>query len=415
MAVDLTCEFIGIKLKNPFLIASVPSAGSWGLARAAKAGWAGAIHWGAEPLGQRGAFYRGYIPREQDYIGKPPQWWSFENSCGPRDDVNPEQHLSPDRVENIIRRAKESGIVVGCNVFEGANPDAWTEVAQAAERGGADFIELNWSCPYFPESGMEIGTDPELRMSTMKAVRKGCSLPVMVKLNASLGSGMLAEAARGAVEAGADAISITNTMKGFVGVNIETGVPLACELCKDGKVRGMIGGISGPGIKPMGLRGVAEIRRAISVPISAIGGVDQWESAVEYMLMGATTIQVGTAVMLYGYKIVLGMIRGLEAYMERKGYKQITDFVGLTSDRYLVGEYVDPAEKQPRKMVINEEKCTGCGLCLVACQASNESGALRVEDKKARIDHKLCQTCNSCLIVCPEGAITVEWDPGYLK
>jgi len=414
MTVDLSVEWKGIKFPNPFLIASVPATCAWGINKAAKYGWGGAIHWQGEVQSSEGASYHGYIPRDYTFIDKPPFWWSFQNSCGPKAEVDPKQFAPPDRVERFIRQSKESGMIVGANLQEGEDPDAWVRITTAAEQAGADFFEVNWSCPYFPKTGYDVGADRKIRMGTLKAVREASDLPIMVKVNASFGKEELAQIVRDAVEAGADAISCSNTLRGFAGVDIETVVPLSCELDVNGKLRGAIGGISGPAIKPMVLRAVAEIRQNTALPISAVGGIDQWESAVEYMLLGASTVQVGTAVMLYGYRIIKQLTKGLEEYMERKGYKRIADFVGKTTEKYMLPEYSSPLEKQPRKMVVDEGKCTGCGLCLLACEASSSgSGALRVEDRVAKIDHNLCKTCNTCCIVCPEGAITVQWEPNY--
>jgi dihydropyrimidine dehydrogenase (NAD+) subunit PreA len=302
-------------------------------------------------------------------------------------------------------------MIVGANLQERTDPEHWAAVTKAAVRGGADFVEVNWSCPYLDSTGIDIGFDSGARKRTLIAVRENTDLPIMVKLNASFGREELARLTRDAVEAGANAISCSNTLRGFVGVDIETGIPLSCELLVDGTLRGQAGGISGPAIKPVVLRAVGEIRKNTALPISAVGGISQWESAVEYMLMGASTVQIGTAVMLYGYRLVKQLTRGLEEYMERKGYKRISDFVGKTAEKYYIAEYVPPVEKQPRKMIVAEDKCTGCGLCLLACEASSSgSGALRIEDRVARIDHDLCVTCNTCRIVCPEAAISVVWD-----
>lgn len=414
MAVDLSVEWMGIKFPNPFLIASVPSTWSGGFSKAAKYRWGGAVHWQGEVQSREGASYHGYIPREYGFIGKPPFWWSFQNSCGPKVPTDPDQLCPPDKMEAAIRKAKESGLIVGANLQEGENAEAWARGTKAAGKGGADFLEVNWSCPYHPTSGYVIGADREIRMRTIKAVRENSDLPMMVKLNASLGEEELAQITRDAVEAGANAISCSNTLRGLAGVDIETGIPLSCELNVDDTLRGMIGGISGPGIKPVVLRAVAEIRKNTDLHISAVGGITQWESAVEYMLLGASTVQVGTAVMLYGYRLIKQLTRGLEEYMERKGYKGIPDLVGKTTDKYFPPEYIGPVEKQPRKMIVDEDKCTGCGLCLVACEAaSTGSGALKIEDRLSRIDHNLCKTCNTCRIVCPEDAIDVVWGSEY--
>jgi len=411
VAVDLSVEWMGIEFPNPFLIASVPPTWSGGFSQAAKHGWGGGIHWQAEVQSQEGASYHGYLPNEYSFVGKSPAWWSLQNSCGPKVPVDPDQICPPDKLEAVIRKAKESGMIVGANLQESENPEAWANVTRAAERGGADFVEVNWSCPYYPKTGYEIGADRPIRMRTLKAVRENSDLPMMVKVNASLGKEELELIVKDAVESGANAISCSNTLRGLVGVDIETGIPLTCELNVDGTFRGMIGGISGPGIKPMVLRAVAEIRKVTDLHISAVGGISQWESAVEYMLLGASTVQIGTAAMLYGYRLVKQLTKGLEEYMERKGYRRISDFAGKTSDKYFAPDYIGPVEKQPRKMVVDESRCTGCGLCLIACEASSSgSGALKIEDRIARIDYNLCKTCNTCRIVCPEGAIGVVWE-----
>jgi len=411
MAPDLTVEWMGIKFPHPFLIASVPPSWSSGFSKAAKYGWGSAIHWQGETMTEEGASYHGYIPREFNYIQKPPFWWSFQNSCGPKIKENESQLAVPEKLEEAISRAKESGMIVGANLQEGQNEEAWARSTKAASRGGADFVEVNWSCPYHPTSGYVIGADRDIRLRTIKAVRENTDLPMMVKLNASLGQQELAQITRDAVDSGANAISCSNTFRGMIGVDVETGVPLPCEMSLDGILRGMVGGISGSGIKPMVLRAVTEIRQVTDLPISAVGGITDWQSAVEYMLLGASTLQIGTGVMLYGYRLVRQLTKGLEEYMERKGYKRISDFVGKTSDKYFRADYVGPVEKQPRKMIVDEDKCTGCGLCLIACEASSQgSGALAIEDRVAKIDYALCKTCNTCSIVCPEGAIRVVWE-----
>ena len=416
MTVDLSVEFLGTRLKNPFLLASVPTATVAGFHKAAKEGWGGGVIWGGE-IHRSPSFFRGYIPREFKNIGRPPQWWAFQNTMC-YEDIHEQlgQRKPPEELEAMIRKAKDSGITVGCTVAGTADPSGWAMSALAAEKGGADFLELNMSCSWLPSIGLSVGARLESMTDIIKAVRKTSSLSIIVKLNAGLERDMLAESARAAVASGADAISITNTLAGVIGVDIETGMPLACEMDADGKIRGVVSGISGPAIKPIGLRGVAEVRRVVDVPISGIGGITDWESAVEYMLLGASTVQIGTAAMLFGYRMIKGLLRGLEGYMERKGYKRLEDFVGVTSEKYAVGDpWTHPAVKQPRQMIIDEAICNGCGLCVIACDASSsEAEAINVLDGVAKIDHDRCHTCNACQSVCPEHAISVEWDPAYV-
>jgi len=383
----------------------------------AKAGWPGAITWGAETIGDTIQVTRGSIPREFKFIGKPPQWWAFMNTAGSIKPINPRQITSPERLEEVVRKAKEAGMpVVGANISEGENVDAWVNDALAAEKGGADFLELNYSCPYVPGIGLVIGVNLELQRAVIKAIKDKCGLPVMAKLNAALSTETLIESAKGCVVAGVDAISTTNAIAGSMGVDIETARPHACDLDETGKLSMLSGGVSGPAIKPIGLRAVAELRSEVDVPICGIGGISEWESAVEYMMLGANVVQLCTAVMIHGFPIIKGLVSGLEAFMERKGYRRIEDFVGIVSKKYPIGAF--GVEKQPRKMIIDEAKCTGCGLCLRACEASySQLGeyAMRIEDGLAKIDYDRCLCCNCCMFACPTGAISVEWEPAYSK
>ncbi|MDP6509888.1 MAG: tetratricopeptide repeat protein, partial [Dehalococcoidia bacterium] len=194
------------------------------------------------------------------------------------------------------------------------------------------------------------------------------------------------------------------------GVDIETGMPIPTQMDVGGRMRGMVTGLSGPAIKPMGLRAVSEVVQAVDVPVMGIGGIADWQSAMEYMMLGARVVQVGTAVLLHGHRIVKDMVRGLEEFMERKGYSRVEDFIGITSKSYAVGEpYTSTSEKQPRTMVVDEVRCTGCGTCMPACVAS-ANGAIKVTDGVAVINQGLCVQCNSCMLVCPSGAVSTVWE-----
>ncbi len=420
MSVDLSVDFCGLKLKHPFLLSSSPAARVEALPKAAKAGWAGAVTWTAEymcdvepgsdyPLPQ----YR--IPHGLKFIDKAPAFWSFQST---HNKTNLDMHdpFRPDRIERVVRMSKQSGLPIIVDIGGLKDIEYTTRACQAAERAGADIIELNPSYAILPGAGMHLGfhRDLGLTKALVSSVRANTRVPLMVKLNALVIPQEVRDWAGACADAGADAIAVTNSMPGVVGVDIETGAPLSTFVDIHGKRRGMVEIVTGPGIRPLGLAAVALVDSAVDLPISAIGGVADWQSAVEYMLLGASTVQVGSAAIAYGLRLVRQMVDGLEQFMERKGYRSIRDFVGATNEAYRVGEvYSNPAasRSQPYTMTVLEDRCNGCGRCLAPCEISGRQ-AIKVIDGVAVIDQKLCQKCNLCMLVCPEGAIQDIWQAG---
>lgn len=412
MTVDLSVEFCGVKFKHPFLLSASPATAVAKLEKAAKAGWAGAVTWSAEVNTEGTRMVGCALPHGVKYIDHPPAFWSFQASH------YTERLSEPQKIERIVKKAKESGIPIIASVQAGLEPAPWVEKTELAEKAGADIIEVNLSYAISPIFGMHLGFARELDRTRqiVDAVKSKTNLPIMTKLSAFLIPQEIRDWAKACVESGASAISITNSIPGIAGVDIETGRPLSTLLNRDKKLAGSIGIVDGPGIRPIGLAGVAAIRSAVDVPISAIGGIFDWQSAVEYMMVGASTVQVGSAVLAYGYRMVQGLTRGLSRFMERKGYKTVDDFVGITSKKYRVGEasWDNVHREVPFKMVIDETHCTGCGRCVIACEAS-AWGAIRLEKGIPSIDQDACWRCRMCMLVCPEQAISCEWEPSYLK
>ncbi|MDP2718211.1 MAG: 4Fe-4S binding protein [Dehalococcoidia bacterium] len=418
MSVDLSVEFCGVKFKHPFLLSSSPAARVEVLPEAARVGWAGAVTWTAEIMcdvepGGDYALPQYRIPHGVKFIDRPPAFWSFQSTHN-KQGLKVNDPCPEDRVELVIRKSKESGLPVIANIVGTRDIDYWVKACKAAERAGADIVEVNPSYAILPGVGMHLGFHRNLDMtrSLVSAVRKEITKPIMVKLNAFLIPQEVREWAKVCVEAGADAISITNSLPGVIGVDVETGAPVSTFVDINGKKRGMVEIVTGPAIRPIGLASVALVDSVVDVPISAIGGVTDWYSAVEYMMLGASTIQVGSAAIAYGLRMVKDLTRGLEQFMERKGYRSINDMVGVTNREYRVGEvYSNPgySRSQPRTMKVIEELCNGCGRCLPPCEISGR-GAIKVTDGMATIDQKLCQKCNLCMLVCPEGAVETIWD-----
>jgi dihydropyrimidine dehydrogenase (NAD+) subunit PreA len=313
----------------------------------------------------------------------------------------------PELVRRSTENAKQSGLPIAVNLLCGDNVDLWVQGVKAAEQGGADLLELNLSCPA-PLMGFDVSKDLGKTTEIVKAVRGSTGLPIMAKIHACLMEDELKRLAVTVVEAGVNAISTTNLFYGIVGVDIETGMPVATESDVWGNPRAGVAAFSGPSIKPFGLRAVAEIASAVDVPISGIGGVTSWQSAVEYMMLGASTVQVGMAAMLFGYDMVNDMISGLSGFMERKGYRSPNDFIGVAFRNVPgLGEKVYAPLKLGRRYVVDDALCNGCGLCVKTCSTSN-NGAMQLRKDTAWIDSTLCNCCGMCRIVCPIEAILAE-------
>ncbi len=421
MAVDVNVEFCGVKFKNPFVLASSPASRVDVLAKAARAGWAGAVIWGGEVAcspdpGGRVDIHQFSVPHGVSSIGRHSPFWLFQTTGHTNRPRGEDRARAMGRVDRLVRTAKESGLRVIATIGGGFDLESRVSASVVAQRAGADILEVNISYAAAPNSGMHVGyhRDVDKTKATIRAIRRETSIPLMVKLNAFLISQEIRDWARACVEAGADALAITNSIPGFVGVDVETGRPYSTVLDVEGRMRGIVEIVTGPGIKPIGMAGVATVNAAVDVPIAAIGGVADWHDAVEYMMLGAGIVQVASAACVYGHGLAKNLIKGLEDYMERKGYPNTDSFVGLANRQYFVGQpYTTPAlaRKQPRKIVVDREKCNGCQLCVLPCETS-AYGAIHVADGVAVIDEALCEKCNLCILVCPEKAIRTEWEPG---
>jgi dihydropyrimidine dehydrogenase (NAD+) subunit PreA len=420
MAIDLSVDLLGIKFNNPFLLAPTPASRGEILGKAAKAGWAGAAPWGAEITCEHAECIGASIPHDFKYIQKAPAYWTFGFASHARG-LNPANLYPVERAERMIKKAKESGIPIIANIV-GIAVDPWIKDCMTAEKAGADILEVNISYALHPKVGMQFGwpDNPDMTRKLIEAIREKVSIPIIVKLNGFLVPNKLKAWAKACVEGGANAISVTNSIPGFSGLDIERGgLPRTAFIDGEGTVRGTAFQIcDGPAIRPIGLAAVALIAWEVDVPIIAIGGVSDWYSAVEYFMLGASMVQVGSAAMAYGHRMVRDMKRGLEDFMERKGYKSVKEMVGIANKKYRIGESIYGSavsgKEQPWKMVVDESKCTGCGSCAVTCETSAYKAA-KVVDGVGQINQELCIKCCMCKLVCPEEAISMEWNSGYPK
>jgi dihydroorotate dehydrogenase (NAD+) catalytic subunit len=220
-----------------------------------------------------------------------------------------------------IREVKETGVPIIVSVY-GYSSKEFAEVAKVATEAGADALELNVSCPHVEETGAEIGSDPELVAKVVREVKKKVDKPVFVKLTPNVNN--LAEIAKVAVEAGADAMTAINTVRAMA-IEIETTRPLLAN---------RIGGLSGPAIKHIAVRCVYEVYREVNVPVIGCGGITTWRDAVEFMLAGASAVQIGTAIAFKGLGVFKSVTKGIDAYVKKKGFGSVKEIVGLAHKNF---------------------------------------------------------------------------------
>ncbi|MGB9741252.1 MAG: dihydroorotate dehydrogenase [Candidatus Bathyarchaeia archaeon] len=222
--------------------------------------------------------------------------------------------------KEISQAKKTLNIPLIVSVY-GFSAEEYAEVAKKAVEAGTDAVELNVSCPHVRETGAEIGQSPNVLSEVVHKVKKTINRPVFVKLSPNVTD--IVEIAVTAAKAGADALTAINTVRA-IAIDVETARPILSN---------RIGGLSGPAIKPIALRCVYEIYENADVPIIGCGGIKSWRDAVEFLLAGASAVQIGTAVATKGSSIFKGIVRGIEAYLKKKNFGGIEEIVGLSHRR----------------------------------------------------------------------------------
>jgi dihydropyrimidine dehydrogenase (NAD+) subunit PreA len=394
---DLTSNTAGIISPNPFWLASAPPANSGEqVMRAFDAGWGGAV-W--KTLGQP---IQNVSSRFGAIKWKGAAGVGFNNIELITDrplDVNFRE------IAEVKRRYPKHAVIVSLMV---ETREEWKEMIQRSEDAGADGLELNFGCPHgMCERGMgsAVGQEPTVNERITSWAKEFATVPVLVKLTPNVGD--IVPHGLAAQKGGADGVSLINTIKSIIGVDIDSFVPQPVVGNKSSN-----GGYCGAAVRPIALHMVAQLARdpRFRVPISGIGGVTNWRDAVEFLLLGSSSVQVCTEVMLKGYRIVEDMIEGLDSYMADKGFANLDQMVGKAIPAYSDWGNLDLNYEIVAK--INKDTCIGCQACLVACHDGahqcihpNPDGSLRVPI----VDEDECVGCNLCQIVCPvEGCITME-------
>ncbi len=389
----LRCELCGIPLENPFLLSSSVVASTYDMcARAFEAGWAGACFKTVCSMDIHEA-----SPRFSAITGDGGGIMGFKNIEQLSD------HSVAENME-IFRwlKAKYPTKFILASIM-GQNEAEWGELARLCEESGADAVELNFSCPNMAEGGLgsDIGQVPQLVERFTAAAKRACSIPVLAKLTPNVASmGPAAEAAR---RGGADGIAAINTIKSVVGLNLHT---FASSPAVHG--HSAVGGYSGNAVRPIALRFIAELAQNPALRgmhLSAMGGVETWQDALEFMLLGGGSIQVTTAVMQYGYRIIDDMKEGLNLYLAEMGFQSAKDLIGLGLDA--LDATTDALERDsivfPK---FRREACVGCGRCAISCADGGHQAIRMNEQRRPVLDANRCVGCHLCLLVCPQRAIS---------
>jgi dihydropyrimidine dehydrogenase (NAD+) subunit PreA len=399
--VDLSSTFAGIKSPNPFWVASGPTADrEVNVVRAFKAGWGGVV-WktlGEDPhiVNVNGPRYGAILSGDRRLIGLN----NIELITDRPLDINLRE------IKQVKRDWPDRAVVVSLMVP--CEEESWVNILKAVEETGADGVELNFGCPHgMSERGMgsAVGQVPEYVTMVTRWCKANTAMPVIVKLTPNVTD--IRGPARAAKEGGADAVSLINTISSIIGVDLDIMAP---EPHTDGK--GTHGGYCGPAVKPIALNMVAEIARdpdTANLPISGIGGITTWRDAAEFMALGAGNVQVCTAAMTYGFKIVEEMRTGLENWMAEKGYRNLDQFIGgalpnVTDWQYLNLNYIAKAR-------INQDLCIKCGRCHIVCEDTSHQAITSIVDGRRHFEviDAECVGCNLCVSVCPvENCITLD-------
>jgi dihydropyrimidine dehydrogenase (NAD+) subunit PreA len=391
---DLSIDFVGIKSPNPFWLASAPPTDkAYNVERAYEAGWGGVV-WktlGEDPAAVNvSSRYSALYDHNGDVSGF--------NNIELITDRSLEINLR--EITEVKKRWPDRALVV--SLMMPCEEQVWKRILKLVEATGADGVELNFGCPHgMPERGMgaAVGQVPEYVEMVTRWCKQHSKMPVIVKLTPNITDVRLP--ARAAKSGGADAVSLINTINSITGIDLDA---MSARPMVDGK--STHGGYCGPAVKPIALSMTSEIARdpeTAGLPISGIGGIGNWKDAAEFIALGAGSVQVCTAAMIYGFNIVKEMKEGLSNWMDSKGYENINDFKGLAVPNTTDWKKLNMNYKVVA--TIDEDKCIGCGRCYQACEdTSHQAITVTSNDDGTNtfgiIDDN-CVGCNLCEITCP--------------
>lgn len=382
---SLTIDFCGIPCENPFFLASSAVSTNYEMVSSAlKAGWGG-------------VFYKTICTEDIHEVS--PRFDAVHNDHESFIGFRNMEQLSENSLDtdlHILRRLKKdfpSKVVIAS--IMGTDEQDWINLARSVEQAGVDAVELNFSCPQMRMAGMgsDVGRNPELVYTYTGYVKQSVSIPVIAKMTPNVASMTLL--ALSAHLAGADGISAINTIKS-VTLNNRSAV----------STQKVISGYSGRAVKPIALRFILEMANNAlrkQLELSGIGGIENWWDALDFIRLGCSNVQVCTAVMQYGYRLIDDLKLGLQNYMADKGIAKLKDLVGTE-----IHHFVTPSDLDRDTIVFpkfNLEKCIGCGRCYISCRDGGHQAIRFGEDRRPILEGKKCVGCHLCKLICPTGAI----------
>lgn len=390
---DLSVDFCGVLCENPFFLSSSVVGSNYEMvAKAFDLGWAGVAF---KTIGL-------FVPKEVS-----PRFDVIrEANATFRGFKNIEQisdHTLDENLSYLKQLKAEYPTKIIIASIMGRNEEEWTSLARIMTRAGADIIECNFSCPHMSEDGLgsDVGQNPHMVEAYTRATRKGTQLPILAKMTPNIGN--MTIPARAAMQGGATGLAAINTIKSIMNFNTDTFVS-GPEV--NGKTS--VGGYSGKAVKPIALRFIHEMKTDSGlkkVPISGMGGIETWKDALEFILLGCSTVQITTAVMEYGYRIIEDLLEGLESFMNSKSIYQVEELIGKGIDTITQADELDRDSVFFPKF--DRNICIGCGRCYLSCfDGGHQAIRPDEESRKPILDAKKCVGCHLCAAVCPAQAIS---------
>jgi dihydropyrimidine dehydrogenase (NAD+) subunit PreA len=386
---NLGIDFCGVHFVNPLMLSSSPVSNTAEMiSRCFEAGFGGVVY---KTVGLDNIKIIHPSPRMKSFDYQDKQLVGLQNV---------EQTSDRPTVDNFqdmayLKKRWPDRVVISSVM--GWKRNEWHDLARMSEDAGVDILELNFSCPHMTVegAGMKVGQAHALVQDFTEIACKAVKIPIIAKLTPNITD--ITEPAVYAKQGGAVGITAVNTVAGLTGVDLKTLTPQPNVFGL-----GAVSGFSGPAIKPIGLRAISQLARHpnLKLPLSGVGGIETWVDALEYILLGASTLQITTGVIHYGYRIVEDILEGLAYFMEERGVERLSDLVGKS-----VPKLVSPNDFDlSRQGIANYDlkRCIGCGQCHIVCQdAGGQCLSWDAENRRPVMDEKKCLSCMVCSFICP--------------